>query len=104
MKQCHGRLQRKKLKKERLSEVLYNLVESITIGASLLHSFLPETAERILEQLNIGLREFEDLNRFGLYPNGNKVTKQPEILFARLDAKEIMPKVEEIRAAQRAEI
>ncbi len=96
-------LAKEEAKKERLSEVLYNLVESITIGASLLHSFLPETAERILEQLNIGLREFEDLNRFGLYPNGNKVTKQPEILFARLDAKEIMPKVEEIRAAQRAE-
>ena len=96
-------LAKEEAKKERLSEVLYNLVESITIGASLLHSFLPETAERILEQLNIGLREFEDLNTFGLYPNGNKVTKQPEILFARLDAKEIMPKVEEIRAAQRAE-
>lgn len=96
-------LAKEEAKKERLSEVLYNLVESITIGASLLHSFLPETAERILEQLNIELRDFDDLSKFGLYPNGNKVTKQPEILFARLDTKEIMPKVEEIRAAQRAE-
>lgn len=96
-------LAKEEAKKERLSEVLYNLVESITIGASLLHSFLPETAERILEQLNTELRDFDDLNKFDLYPNGNKVTKQPEILFARLDTKEIMPKVEEIRAAQRAE-
>lgn len=96
-------LAKEEAKKERLSEVLYNLVESITIGASLLHSFLPETAERILEQLNTELRDFDDLSKFGLYPNGNKVTKQPEILFARLDTKEIMPKVEEIRAAQRAE-
>ena len=90
-------------KKERLSEVLYNLTESITIAASLLYSFLPETAEKIVSQLNTEIRDFECLNQFGLYESGNKVTEQPEILFARLDVKEIMEKVEEIRNAQRAE-
>ena len=89
--------------KDRLSEVLYNLVESITIGASLLHSFLPETAEKIVAQLNTTLRDYDDLDQFGLYENGNKVTETPEILFARLDAKEVMPKIEEIKAAQKAE-
>ena len=88
---------------DRLAEVLYNLTESITIGASLLHSFLPETAERIAKQLNTTLREFDDLEKFGLYESGTKVTETPEILFARLDAKEIMPKVEEIQARQKAE-
>lgn len=90
-------------KKDRLSEVLYNLIESIAIGASLLASFLPETAEKIAAQLNTGLRGFDELNQFGLYPNDNKVTEKPEILFARLDPKEVMPKVEAIRAAQKAE-
>ena len=89
--------------KDRLSEVLYNLVESITIGASLLHSFLPETAEKIVAQLNTTLRDYDDLDQFGLYENGNKVTETPAILFARLDAKEVMPKIEEIKAAQKAE-
>ncbi len=89
--------------KDRLSEVLYNLVESITIGASLLHSFLPETAEKIVAQLNTTLRNYDDLDQFGLYENGNKVTETPAILFARLDAKEVMPKIEEIKAAQKAE-
>ena len=89
--------------KDRLSEVLYNLVESITIGASLLHSFLPETAEKIVAQLNTTLRNYDDLDQFGLYANGNKVTETPAILFARLDAKEVMPKIEEIKAAQKAE-
>ena len=88
---------------DRLAEVLYNLTESITIGASLLHSFLPETAEKIVKQLNTTLRAYDDLDLFGLYESGNKVTDTPEILFARLDAKEIMPKVEEIVAAQKAE-
>jgi len=87
----------------RLAEVLYNLVESITIGACLLKSFLPETADRILAQLNAGMREYDDLDKFGLYENGNKVTDKPEILFARLDAKEIMPKIDAIREAQKAE-
>ena len=89
--------------KDRLSEVLYNLVESITIGASLLHSFLPETAEKIVAQLNTTLRNYDDLDQFGLYENGNKVTETPAILFARLDAKEVMPKIEAIKAAQKAE-
>ena len=89
--------------KDRLAEVLYNLVESITIGACLLKSFLPETADRILTQLNTGMREYDDLDKFGLYKNGNKVTEKPEILFARLDAKEIMPKIDAIREAQKAE-
>ena len=89
--------------KDRLAEVLYNLVDSITIGACLLKSFLPETADRILAQLNAGMREYDDLDKFGLYENGNKVTDKPEILFARLDAKEIMPKIDAIREAQKAE-
>ena len=88
---------------DRLAEVLYNLTEAITIGASLLHSFLPETAERIVKQLNTSLRELDDLDKFGLYESGTKVTDAPEILFARLDAKEVMPKVEAIQEAQRAE-
>lgn len=90
-------------KQDRLAEVLYNLTESIAIGASLLHSFLPETAERIAAQLNTALREFDDLDKFGLFVNGTKVTERPEILFARLDSKEIMPKVEEIQKKQKAE-
>ncbi|MCM1105361.1 MAG: methionine--tRNA ligase [Blautia sp.] len=90
-------------KRERLAEVLYNLTESISIGASLLHPFLPETAEKIVAMLNTGLRDFDGLDQFGVYPDGNKVTGEPEILFARKDAKEIMPKVEAIQQAQRAE-
>ena len=89
-------------KKERLETVLYNLVESILIGAELLESFMPETAERIRKQLNAQPRGKESLNTFGLYPSGNKVTETPEILFARLDVKEVMEKVEEIRAKQKA--
>ena len=88
---------------DRLAEVLYNLTESITIGAGLLHSFLPETAEKIVNQLNTTLRDYDDLDKFGLYESGSRVTDTPEILFARLDAKEVMPKVEEIKAAQKAE-
>lgn len=90
-------------KQDRLAEVLYNLTESITIGAGLLESFLPETAEKIVAQLNTSIRAFEDLNKFGLYPNGAKVTDQPEILFARIDFKEIAPKIAEIQAKQKAE-
>ena len=89
--------------KARLSEVLYNLTESLTIGASLLQSFLPRTAGKIVSQLSTELRDFDVLDQFGLYENGTKVTASPEILFARLDAKEVMPKVEAIQAAQRAE-
>ena len=90
-------------KSDRLAEVLYNLAESITVGASLLYSFLPETAEKIVAQLHTQLRGFEELNQFGLYENGTKVTGTPEILFARLDAKDVMPKVEAIREAQKKE-
>jgi methionyl-tRNA synthetase len=88
---------------DRLAEVLYNLTESITIGASLLAPFLPETAEKIVAQLGTGIRDFDDLDQFGLYPSGTKVTEKPEILFARLDPKDILPKVEEIQAKQKAE-
>ena len=90
-------------KSDRLAEVLYNLAESITVGASLLYSLLPETAEKIVAQLHTQLRGFEELNQFGLYENGTKVTETPEILFARLDAKDVMPKVEAIREAQKKE-
>ena len=89
-------------KKERLETVLYNLVESILIGAELLEPFMPETAQRIRKQLNAQPRGKENLNTFGLYPSGSKVTETPEILFARLDVKEVMEKVEEIRAKQKA--
>lgn len=90
-------------KSDRLAEVLYNLVESITIGASLLESFLPETAEKIAAQLSTELRSYDELNRFGLYESGKKVVEKPEILFARLDVKEVMPKVEAIKEAQKKE-
>ncbi len=90
-------------KKDRLAEVLYNLVEGICIGASLLESFMPETTERILAQLNAGRRSYEELETFGLYPSGNHVTDKPEILFARLDVKEIMEKVEAMREAEAEE-
>ncbi len=90
-------------KQDRLAEVLYNLTESITIGASLLCSFLPQTAEKIVSQLSTELRDFDLLDRFGLYESGTKVTENPEILFARLDAKEVLPKVAAIQEAQRAE-
>ncbi len=89
--------------KDRLAEVLYNLTESIVIGASLLHSFLPETAEKIAAQLETGLREYDTLDQFGLYESGTKVTDKPEILFARLDPKVVLPKVEKIQAKQKAE-
>ena len=89
-------------KKVRLSEVLYNLVEGICIGATLLSSFMPETTEKILAQLNAPTREYDDLKKFGLYPSGQKVTDAPQILFARQDVKEVMGKVEEIQAAQKA--
>ena len=86
-------------KADRLATVLYNLVEGIVIGASLLEPFMPETAEKIAKQLNTSLREFDALGTFGLYPDGNKVTDRPEILFARLDMKEVEKKEAEIAAA-----
>ena len=81
-------------KQDRLATVLYNLVEGICMGATLLQSFMPDTAARILAQLNAKERTLEDLKTFGLYPSGNKVTEKPEILFARLDLKDVMAKVE----------
>lgn len=89
-------------KKDRLATVLYNLVESISIGACLLESYMPETTEKILAQLHAEKRSYEDLGTFGLYPSGNKVTEKPEILFQRLDVKEVMEKVEVIQAEQKA--
>ncbi len=89
--------------KDRLATVLYNLVEGITIGASLLWPFLPETAEKIAKQLNTELREFDTLGTFGAYPSGNKVTDTPEILFARLDIKDVYAEAERIAAIQKAE-
>ncbi len=90
-------------KKDRLETVLYNLVEGITIGASILEPFMPETSAKILAQLNATKRELSDLNEFGKYPSGNKVTDKPEILFARLDVNEVMEKVEAMRAANSTE-
>ena len=89
-------------KKDRLEEVLYNLVESITIGACLLESYMPATTEKILAQLNAEKRSYEELDQFGLYTSGNQVTDQPQILFQRLDVKEVMEKVEVIQAKQKA--
>ena len=80
-------------KADRLREVLYNLTESIAIGASLLVPFLPDTGAKILAELNANPRPFDGLADFGLYPSGSKVTEKPEILFARLDLKEVLDKV-----------
>ena len=89
-------------KQDELAHVLYNLVESITIGANLLTPYMPQTAGRILAQLNADIREYDDLDKFGLRKNGIKVTDKPEILFARLDLEEVLAKAEEIRKAQAA--
>ena len=77
-------------KQERLKTVLYNLTEGITIGASLLSSFMPETSAKILSELNTEKRSWDDMDTFGLYPNGNKVTEKPEMLFARKDVEEVL--------------
>ena len=90
-------------KADRLSTVLYNLVESITIGASLLEAFMPETTAKILAQLNATKREMEEMDTFGKYVSGTKVTDAPEILFMRLDPKEVLEKAEEIKQRQIAE-
>ncbi len=87
-------------KKGRLETVLYNLVESICIGASLLESFMPETSAKIFAQLNAKGRNIDELGSYGVYPSGNTVTKTPEILFARLDLKEVLEKVEAKKAAE----
>ena len=86
--------------KARLATVLYNLVECIAIGASLLESFMPETSARILEQIRVPKRTLEEMEQYGLYPSGNKVTEKPEILFARLDAKEVLEAVEAMKETE----
>ncbi len=91
-------------KEERLSTVLYNLVEGIIIGASLLEPFMPQTAQKIAAQLNTKLRGFDELESFGLYESGTRVTKQPEILFARWDMKEVAKREEELRMAMTASV
>ena len=90
-------------KKDRLATVLYNLIESICVGATLLTSFMPSTAQKIFAQLNTTERTLDELNEYGKYQSGNKVTEKPEILFARLDIKEVLEKVEEQKAAQAKE-
>ncbi len=90
-------------KKDRLETVLYNLVESIVIGTSMLEPYMPETASKIYAQLNTKARTYEELDKFGLYESGNKVTDKPEILFARLDLNEVMEKVEAKKAAMKKE-
>ena len=90
-------------KKDRLAVLLYNLVEGICVGATLLEAFMPGTTEKILAQLNAPKRSYEELDSFGLYPSGNKVTEKPEILFARLDVKEVMEKVEAMRTQEAKE-
>ena len=97
-------LAKEESKKERLETVLYNLVESICIGASLLESFMPETASKILNQLNTSVRSIEEMKEYGKYPSGNKVTDVPEILFMRLDLEEVMKKVEEMKEVQMKDV
>ncbi len=90
--------------KSRLETVLYNLTEAIAIGASLLDSFMPDTSKKILNQLNTEKRDLSQMNEFGLYPSGNKVTDKPEILFARMDIKEVMEKVEAMFGSKEEEL
>ena len=90
-------------KKDRLSTVLYNLVEAISIGAALLDPFMPETAAKIKKQINSADRDFDTLNKFGLYKNGTKVSENPEMLFARKDLKDVLEKAAEITKKQKAE-
>lgn len=87
----------------RLKTVLYNLTESITIGATLLKSFMPETSEKILAQFHTKEVPYEELSTFGHYESGNKVTEKPEILFARLDLEEVLKKVEELHPQEKEE-
>ena len=90
-------------KADRLATVLYNLVESISIGASLLESFMPGTSKKVLSQLNAKKRTLDEMDTFGLYESGSKVTDQPEILFARLDMKEVLEKAEALMEKQKQE-
>ena len=90
--------------KDRLATVLYNLVEGITIGASLLSPYMPETSEKIFAQLNTSMVEFDNLATFGNYKSGTKVTEKPQILFARLDEKEVMEKAKVLMEKQAASV
>ena len=96
-------LARDEAKADRLSTVLYNLIEGITIGTALMAPFMPETADKIVKMLNTEIRDFDTLGTFGLYPSGNKVTDKPEILFARLKEADVMKDVEKIMEKQRKE-
>ncbi len=89
-------------KRDRLATVLYNLVESIAIGAALLESYMPETSAKILAQLNAKKRSLDEMDKFGIYESGSKVTEAPEILFGRLKVEDVLAKAEEIRKAQLA--
>ena len=91
-------------KQDRLCEVLYNLVEGIAIGATLLEPFMPRTSEKILQQLNTTTRNFDDTTQFGLYPDNTKVTETPEILFMRLDVKEVLAQVETMFADRNPQV
>ena len=90
-------------KKDRLSTVLYNLAEAISIGAALLDPFMPETAQKIKEQLSAPERDFDQLGQFGLLPNDTKLSEAPEMLFARKDLKDILERAAEITKKQKAE-
>ena len=90
-------------KQDRLNTVLYNLVEAITIGASLLEAFMPDTTDKILAQLGAQKRAYDQMDQFGLYQSGGHVVEKPEILFMRLDPKEVLAKAEEIKQKQIAE-
>ena len=89
-------------KKERLSTVMYNLIDSILIGASLLEPFMPETAKKIADSLNAPLRTMDQVSTMGTYPSGNKVTDQPQILFARVDAEKMMEEVNALMESKKA--
>ena len=91
-------------KKDRLATVLYNLIEAIRFSAVMLYPYMPSTATKILDQINTDQRDFESLKEFGKYANGTKVVEKPEMLFARLDPKEVAKKVEVIEAKQKASI
>ena len=95
-------LAKDKAQQDRLATVLYNLVESISYGATLLEPFMPSTSRKILEQLNAKPRTIEEMEQFGLYESGTKVTDQPQILFARMDIKEVLEKVEAMKAEKEA--
>ena len=96
-------LAKEEAKQDRLATVLYNLTECIAIGAALLESFMPETSEKILTQIGAKKRSLEEMGQYGLYESGTKVTEKPEILFVRLDLKEVLVKAEELQKAQAAQ-